>query len=465
MKRIFTLLLTVLILLTACGTGGRVQEADVVLFSEGEELSGTLTISSVYAEEDFYGWYPLVEGFKSLHPNVEVIVEHAGIERLFMTEETGIKLEQYRNDLSVNLIAGSPPDLIFTDNDYASNFVPGEMIMDLNVFIEKDPTFKEEDFYMNVLDAFEISGGLYSMPNAIEYELFRMRTDVLENAGYVPDEVETVDYKLLLDVYNKAVDSGNFPELKSMTADRIEGKATLWMQERASAFNLSEMTASFDSPEFLEYLETTRAYNGSPNPLGHFNSNVSYDGYLTDKSYFVYSVPTGIANFNTSEILVEKDGVTGLIPVTSLEGELLIDPLYLMSIPRNADNPALAWEFIKYCIYESESESIDFSSFTVGTMDGDRFEQAIPLNKNNLSVMVEQYLSSFPSETKERYKNAFEEPLMNLPLITNGINVYLGNALQNSSWYDYYRTSGVHTAEETARDMQEKTEIYFSEIG
>ncbi len=441
------------------------QETTVEIYSEGEELSGTLTISTEFAPEEYYGWYPLVEGFKKLHPNVEVIVEHTEIERLNQIVEDGIKFEQYRNDLSVSITAGNPPDLIFTRDDYASNFVPSEMIMDLNTFIEKDPSFKEEDFYMNVLDAFEIKDSLYTMPNAITYDLIRLRTDILENAGYEPDEIETVDYKLLLDVYNKAVDSGNFPELKSMVSGGVEGKAILWIQELASAFNPSEMTASFDSPEFIEYLETTRAYGGSPNPLGSIHFYTPFDEYLADKSYFLYYVMSYIGNTDESinEALVEKDGVTGIIPVTSAKGELYIKARFLMSIPKNAKNSSLAWEFIKYCIYESNSPSISYSSFTAGTMDGDRFEQAIPINKNNLSVMIDQYLPSFPSETRENYKKAFETPL-SLPLFTNGLNVYLSDALTNSLWYDYYQTEGIATAEEVAKDMQEKTEIYFSEI-
>ncbi len=464
MKRIFALLLTIALLLSACtSTGDTPQGFNVDLFSEGEELSGTLTISTEYGEDKFYGVDPLVEGFKELHPNVEVIVERTDIaDRYKIIEEDIVKLEQYQDDLNVSITAGSPPDLIFTDQDYASNFVPSGMIMDLNVFMENDPSFKEEDFFINILEAFEVKGGLYLMPNAITYDLFRLRIDVLENAGYDPETIETVDYKLLLDVYNKAIDSGDFPELISMGHGATEGKAILWFHESASAFNLSEMTANYDSPEFIEYLELTRAYEGSPYPAGGFNG-LGFEEYLLDKSYFVENVGTLVSASDVDVLTTKKDGMTDVIPVTTLKGELFIDPRYLMSIPTNAKNPALAWEFIKYCTYESDSSSIYYNFSTAGKWNGDRFEHSIPINKNNFAESIEQHLAEFPDEVKDKFLSTLETPL-SLPIITNGVNTYLGKALQSSMWYDYYQTKGIATAEEVAKGMQEKAEIYFREI-
>ncbi len=463
MKRTIALILTIALLLTACtSTGETAQGFNVDLFSEGEELSGTLTISAEYGEDEFSGWYPLVEGFKELHPNVDVVVEHTGANRNEPTDDDTVKLAQYQNDLNVNITAGNPPDLIFASRDYASNFVPSGMIMDLNTFIENDPTFKEEDFFMNVLEAFEIKDGLHSIPNAITYDFFRLRTDVLENAGYDPDTIETVDYKLLLDVYNKAIDSGDFPELVSMGHSAVDGKAVLWNYEVASMFNRSEMTADYDNPEFIEYLEVTRAYDGSPYPIGSFVGMV-FDEYFFDNSYFVERVVADLSVVSVDFVTTAKDGVTDVIPVTSAKGELLILPPYLMSIPTNAKNSALAWEFIKYCTYESDAPSLNYHFSTTGKWNGNRFESYIPINKNNFSITIDKNLEEFSDEIKEKYLN-FAETLQDLPLIVKVLNPYLDDALKSSLWYDYYKTEGIATAEEVAKDMQEKAEIYFREI-
>ncbi len=480
MKRIFALSLTIALLLTACTTSGESSSSpvessepeieeelslDVDLFEEGEELSGTLVISSDSAStysHGFSGIYPLVAGFNELHPNVEVIVE--GYNRWDSTkseEELDVLDEKYRQEMRVNITAGDVPDLIFTDLDYTSNFATTNHIMDLNAFMQNDPTFNKDDYFMGVFEACEIHGKLYNMPNAVNFIFLRMKEDVLRTAEVDINSLETVDYKFLLDVYNKAIDSGNFPDLKHIGREGTEGTAVLYRHEIANAFNSRDMTASFNSPEFIEYLKLTNEHDSSI--LFRYFSGPIYDGTeaFIDDSYFAESVFSSLTGFATGEFITQEiEGVTDPIPVVTSSEEFLIMLTYHMSIPTNAKNPALAWEFIKYCIYESEEMPDGLEIENLGKWNGDRFEQNVPVNKNNMKRFINAQLTTSTQEEKDKMIALYENALSR-PLVKENVNAYLP---VYEILAQYYETDGLYTAEETAQMLQERVEVYLKEI-
>ncbi len=482
MKRTFALILTVALLLTACTTSGEIESSssavessepeieeqlslDVDLFEEGEELSGTLVISSDTVDtytSNYHGILPLVNGFNELHPNVEVIVE--GYDRFDTTlseEEQEVADEQYKQNMLISLTAGDVPDLIFTNLDYTSSFATTNHIMDLNAFMQNDPTFNKDDYFMEVFEACEVYGKLYNMPNTVNFMFLRMREDVLNAAGVDPNAVETVDYKFLLDVYNKAMDSEKFPDLKHIARDSTEGTVVLFRHEIANAFNSQDMTASFNTPEFIEYLKLTKEHDSSI--LFRYFWGPIYDGAeaFIDDSYFVESILTGLAGFANGEFIAKKiDGITEPIPVVTSSGKLLINSGFNMSIPTNAKNPALAWEFIKYCIYESEEMPDGLEIENLGKWNGDRFEQNVPVNKNNMKRFINAQLTTSTQEEKDKMIALYENALSR-PLVKENVNAYLP---VYEILTQYYETDGMYTAEETAKMIQERVEVYLKEI-
>ncbi len=480
MKRLFALILTITLILTACTTGGdntssavessepEIEEElslDVDLFKEDDELSGTLVISSDTVDtytSNYHGILPLVAGFNELHPNVEVIVE--GYDRFdssMSEEEREVAGEQYKQDMRIGLTSGDVPDLIFTARDYTSSFAMTDSIMDLNAFIQNDPTFNEDDFFMEIFEAAEIYGKLYNMPNAVHFMFLRMREDVLKMAEVDLGSLETLDYKFLLDVYSKAIESGNSPDLKHIGQYGSEGKAVLSRQEIANAFNTRDMTANFNSPEFIEYLKLTKEHD-SPDAFGYFWGPI-YDGEkaFVDDSYFVQLIMPSLIGFPTGQFITQEiDGITEPIPVVTSNGDFLIYPRYSISIPTNAKNPALAWEFIKYCIYESEEMPDGLEITKLGKWGGDRFEQNVPVNKNNMIKFINSQLTK--STQEEKYKMiALYQNALSLPLVMENNDAYLPIY---EILTEYYETEGIYTAEEAAQAIQERVEVYLKEI-
>ncbi len=451
MKKFISILLgTILIILTACSTGSGTEKAKIEIIPEGTELSGTLIISTDTEEISGVGLFALADGFMDLHPGVEIEINET-----YDDYDSRVK---YSEQLKVEMLAGEAPDLLHHSFDYSSNFAIGGLLMDLNSFIENDETFIKEDYFMNLLEASELGGKQYRMPlYTAPIEFIRFRVDVLEAAGIDPDTIDAVDYKLLYEIYDKAIASGEVPELKYIGKDGY-GSMYFLAQEMAACFDRETMTANFETEEFIEYLETAKAHNA---PSGGADGYLFIDGVdeLIEATDF-FAVSVTISPSNPQEVMGKDSKITKAYPVVTSAGELAVRD-GLVSIPTNANNPGLAWEFIKYCIYESEEIQIYLDKdIPAGYWGGDRFSGSTPINKNNMEKYFQKCLQGFPEEyieetislvyTYDQYELISDIPSSDLRTALYRLVV------------DYY--NNLLTAEECASAMQDRVEVYFAEI-
>ncbi len=437
--------------------GSAQQESDTESEDSDDTNNNVLVISSDLAPMEFSGVLPLVEGFKKLHPDVEIIISDTGVDMMSLTaDEVPIAFNKYMDDLSVKMLAGEAPDLIYGTSDYNNDFAFSGLLYDLNEFIDNDETFIKEDFFMNVLEAWEIAGGLHSMPSILMFNSVRFRQDVLDGVGISLDEIESADYKFLFDTYYKVLDSGLFPEITHLGREEYVGKAPLTSDEMASAFDRESMTVSFESEEFLDFLNTTNGYDVTDIPFGFFALDGSDFLFQRDE----YLVEGSITSVSKATYLVSTQAnASNAVPITTSEGELFVTGNNF-SIPKDAQNPELAWEFIKYCIYESETVSTALDA--IGEWEGDRFESAIPINKNNFKKLCDAYAVG---ETQEAYMTDFYDYVvksLELPIATKLPSATLARTISKIQ-VDFY--NGLMTAEECANAMQDRAEIYFAEIG
>ncbi len=419
-------------------------------------LSGTLEIATDFFDDgEFTAPNTVIEGFKKLNPDVEIIINGGdGFLKVPNGYEEGmIIFDSYVQNLRIKMVSGDAPDLIYqSEDDYITDFVPSGLTTDLNSYIESDETFIKDDFFMNVLEANELSGGLYSIIPRFDIEFFRLQVDALDAAQIEESSIETIDYKLLYDIYNKAKDSG---KLESPMPIGDSGKVYLMNHEHSAYFDRETMTANFNSEGFIEYLNITDAYNSIDGSIaGGFNDDPSIfeDENFNDIAILATAYPLD------SELMIKKsEGFTEPIPVTTSSGELLVSGVS-MGIPANAKNPELAWEFIKYCIYESGE--IDLSVNKFGDWNGDRFDVSIPINKNNFEEYYRLKLSAYSDEEIDEYISYIYGAL-ELPTVGSLPSEDLELAL----FYlqeDFY--NGLMTAEECAKAMQDRVDIYLAEI-
>ncbi len=396
----------------------------------------------------------LAQGFMELHPNVEIISNEntVSIGSIRSMEEQITSENHYVEDLKLRLLSGEEPDLIYDTNDITSEIALSGVLVDLNDYIKSDSTFNEEDFYMNVLDAFKLNGKLYKIPNTTFFQFVRFDTKVLNAVGIDEDTIEAVDYKMIFDVYNKAMETEELPELKYIDEDSASGKAIFVELEFSACFDMEKVEINFNNSEFKEYLEVIEKYTPLNNQL---NLMFIDDRKLLDgDEYFVEFVSSYMPAANM--LLEEDEGATMAFPLLSSTGDLGISSGASFSIPKNAENPELAWEFIKYCIYESED--VDFLS-NIGKWNGDRFFGLVPINKNNAKKYAESAFVTYEEEYVERYLE-YISALDNYPLKS----LFQFSRLSNSSeliFRDFY--DGLMSTDDCIKALQDTADIFIGE--
>ncbi len=425
-------------------------------------LSGTLKISTDEITSDVIGWYRSMQEFLKIHPDVKIELNDTMVEYTTVDEYL-VAVKTYSDDLKVQMASGNTPDLIIDSfgGDYTSQFVASGLLYDFNEFIENDPEFIKDDYYMNVIKAQEINGGLYRFPIEFEFSSVRLREDILNALDIDIESIKTVDYKFLFDVYDRATQSGEFPNLKYIQAEDFECKAILYKEEMTAAYDAQNMEVSFNSPEFIEYLTATNSYTGISNP---FSSSMVYGDMeiMDSEDYFaqILSMSGTSYNFFTQEV----ENITMPIPIANSKGEIYAQIMSSMSIPKNAENSELAWEFIKYHIGETE-EAVFLDD--EGEENGTRYLfPAINREFYKISSLhsMEYSYEGGITYTKEQIEGHLEyvDKSLENPVTIGLSSIEIKNALQELV-IDFY--NGLMTAEECANAMQDRAEIYFAEIG
>ncbi len=460
MKKFISILLSItLISLVACGTGTSTAKLEII--PEGTELSGVLEISSFASADDSSHWWNLAQGFMKLHPNVEIVASDTitNSSPLRATEQSILEKQQYIADLRIRLISGDAPDLIFGGFEIISDFAPSDVLWDLNEYIENDETFIEEDFYMNVIRAGEIGGELVAIPIGF-YDAGSMRfnTDMLNTAGISLEGLEDVDYKFVMDTYEELIESGKFPELKSVDVDAAMSYMLFLLEEMYACIDFENFTANFDTENFRNYLETMKAYMNTLTEIGESDKE---NDMFEDGTYFA-EIPLVTLYDKISLYLGDYENASKLYPMVSTTGEHIIYTYDNMAIPKNAENPELAWEFIKYCTYESEKVGTIFDYEKKGHWDGDRFDSFLPINKGNLEKYLEVTLvgqEEYFSEKMITYMDEIASYPTRQFFMFNTLMIEISEIVS----YDYYRTDLIDT-DECIKLLQDKAKIYFAEM-
>ena len=94
-------------------------------------------------------------------------------------------MEQYQSRLSTELMAGTGPDIIFTQyfNDIYKTIDSG-LFLNLNEIIEQDDDFNLDDYYAPVMDAGIYKGGRYVIPLSFNVPIMLSEQGMLDKIGF-----------------------------------------------------------------------------------------------------------------------------------------------------------------------------------------------------------------------------------------------------------------------------------------
>lgn len=184
------------ILLTSCGAK---LQGDVIPDVKAD-LTQTDELVLYLPEYKFSppSYLKAVDVFKAQYPGVNVTINWIG-------DLDNDPADQYQAALSMDLMAGSGPDVILTDyftSDLYKVMDTG-VFLNMNSIIKEDASFKMDDYNTTILAAGYYKDGQYIMPTSYTLPIMLADQDTLDNVGF--DLSKAVDATSFLSEVNQCL--------------------------------------------------------------------------------------------------------------------------------------------------------------------------------------------------------------------------------------------------------------------
>ena len=458
-----------------------------------DDLSGELVIrTSLQSTGDHLYW--LAREFMELHPNVQILLDYDRKNNEYRSSaESKMKKNSFYTNLRMEIASGEADYLIYSatlDLDFTPLARSG-LLEDLWTYWENDPDIRDEDYFLPVIESFEVDGMLPVLPYSFYLTGGCFNKSYLEELGVDLSVLQLVDSDDILDWYERLRET--HPDLQLFFT--APGKDGLFVPEIVNYIDLESNTASFDSPEFLTFLQRTQdVINDEPiqDIVGwgnwyYMEMALNYDETGEISSPFVQSITSAkkvvtssrdsfctVAQVNIYDTISmfqqSYDYLAGPYPVLSTNGHLGIyaDQGEFM-MPASMKNKELAWEFMKYCI--SEREDLTFNGYDDFPGTDTFFTSiAIPVNKPNYGRMAEESVEQVKFVNGNGYEVLDFEPVngeeivafMDEVLSHSPVNIGKYN-VDVQEFLDEYYVNELITAQECADKIQGRVEIWLNE--
>ena len=460
-----------------------------------DEMKGKIVVKLYQQKSWDANIQTLAREFMLLHPQVTVTIDYemGYYERLNLTQqEQNIQRESFYTELRTELVSGEADYLLFDCGDGLNlTFLSlNGVLEDLSPYLENEATFSENNFYMPVVDAFQVEGKQTLIPMSFTWYQIYFDRNLLEKIGIDPMELQSVTTLQVLDWYDLLRNS--YPQLRLFYSG--PGKDEMFPLERTAYIDLEAGISKFDSPEFVDFLaRTTQVLNDEPNlnpewvgkgtlgladdalmyqatgeldSVAQFwqNSNKLYDELMTEvMPYFAF---VDISTPNRGLMITQQplDYLAGPYLLTNSKGEAGIMAYDCFAMPTSMKNKDLAWEFIKYCMNEREDTRFNQDGYSWDYTD------YIPISKANWKQIVERVSSGIGiSGSMATAPNTFNG--IDVDAVMNELESVVSNPLIPVDYYnvdvqdylDEFYKNGLTTAEECAQKIQGRAEIWLNE--
>ncbi|WP_442602920.1 ABC transporter substrate-binding protein [Paenibacillus sp. KN14-4R] len=441
-KIIAILILTAMMVLTAC-TGGGKPSADGSLSKETK----TVTIAVMHAD-------PLLKQaaakFQELHPNIHIeIKEHmatsASEGNAMSAANSQADMEKFIQTVTTQAISGKASDIIAMQDLPQDKFVDKKMLVNLNDLMKKDASFDSNKYYTNILKFSQNGDGLYAMPFNFTLEAISGNTELLNKANIT-----------------------------------IKDDSWTWEQFRDIAKKLREHTGNdhfafvnvFPNQLIAEYVADNYAELVKQGK-GNFDSDVFRDMMRQIKSLYEEGVLQAEFTYDYSKALFAKSGLydpeQALTTLLTPNNQLYLKPTangkskgglfqtYLtLGINSKSNVQEEAWAFMKFLLSDEMQSSPDMKGLPLSKKVlekqlGDMKEQImsgkleLPKGKPDKKQVEEQILAvgkliasagikrtgdfkveSIVMEEFEAYMNGQKSAEDVSKIIQNRVNTYLG---------------------------------------
>lgn len=414
-----------------------VEWGDLFNLEPNTELSGTLTIRAYYSA----AIEPWVKEFMATYPNVKI--------RLDVHPVTSNEDAQ---KLAVELNSGTAGDIVMMGLVSNYKYAESGIFLDMYPFMEADPDFHMEDYYTNIFKAMETSDGkMCTMVPFFTTPCVFFNTGVTDKLGvdFLRDYPDGMTYKEIVALYNRAIEEGALPEgapLSTLGSKDYLGDIVI-MDYLDEANHISNL----DSPGFIEYLETANSI-----PAG---VELAWDAFAVDYDFQAkneFLIRSSHTFELLSRYLYENKEMHNsmMVPCRTESGKNLFEALCSLGITSACENPELAWEFIKFMISEKPFPEGPDENGEQEPAYGKIYRNCTPVNRKNCenlcrALCEDDELIEYVIESAEKCDTERS---------SNGELAVAWSEIRKN-FFQY----GLISAEECAKQMQERTWIYMNE--
>lgn len=350
-KSLSCLLVTdfVCLAIAGCGTGGSGDGQSSAAGDSTDSSDGRWVVTAVvtdHAPEIL----EQVSAWNNDNSNYFIEIREYGEADSFMEPD------EFAAQLTLDILSGKGPDLVIWDDSYSySSALASEKLMEnLYDFMDTDPEFHREDYYENILQAFEMNGGLYTLPASFAVETVCGKA---EEIGTHRGVTESWEIGEMIEAFESS------PHAEWLTANHSKDLTFLFVC-RGCVGNYVDWGSGechFDTPAFIKLLEFSDTFPDQvlfPEDISiremHCSGKVFWEPVTLSSPWRVadWRIEFGDVETRWPGYPVadgEKDAGGG---VAAPYGECF-------SICRNSHNREGAWEFIKSCLTADAQRDTD----------------------------------------------------------------------------------------------------------
>ncbi len=347
--------------------------------------------------------------------------------------------------LKEDVLTGNVPDVIITDDGFDFlRYSESGILSDLKSFMDDDIDFDRGKYFENILDAYSLNGKQYTVP--LEFSIKTL-------SGKKSDEY---------DALSLGYDRFFSQETKLFENNQSEYLKALFIAGKMSEFcDFEKKTCSFENENFIKLIEMIKKYSTPEESTEDDRVNIS-EGKILFTPYVIYSFEDFSVN---KQIFRGVETCMYGIPGEN-SSDYIISSQLAASVFSSCKHKTEAWEFIKYLMTDTSQNDLVFinNEYINGfPVSRDVYEQ---LGKKEKSKISNVHTTDIYGKTIKlrSISNAELEELTGIissaSLSSSGDSTAFGIVNEQ---LEIYLSDG-QSAEETAKNIQNKVTMYLNEI-
>ena len=460
------------------------------------EIKGEISVSAydtmryrIYLEDAarlFEAQYPgvivKIETFSAMPDLTEIDFGDGQTATVSVPQDNPQSRADYLNRISTKIMGGAGADIYAMDIIPLYKFIESNTLENLDPYMKNDPGFNRDDFRQNILEALRYRSGIWFLPLAYFFKYYGYDSVLVPSetaALFGADKAFGAEelFRIGLPLFD-----GTNKLFNMVDHDRWgDGMFLQLLNENIRSFvNLETKQAYFTDGRFSELLESVRKYAedgiiiqgiGGQQDAAQLMRQISE--FRTDRFFFKLNSSLSLIDqfyrssgmdvwgpgaSGGSVIAVEDDDRIAGIAALS-DGSVSFRYSHGFGICSQSKNKAAAWAFVKFFLSEDMQLSPTNWSMDYSLNNRAREERLEFIFSGAFMGLPASRLSDSELKGMENYKAAVEK-------LSDSINTFL---IQDTNISDMiaaevrYYFNGSRTAEETARVLQNKVQLYLGE--